>query len=417
MKKKILVRACFYSTSGYGVHSRFVLRALKHYEHLFDIYVIPINWGKTGWNLRDTEETRWFDMLTQKTIHYIQNGGQFDVSLQVTIPNEYECMAPINIGVTAGVESSKISPQWMQKCNEVVDRVITTSRHASYGFLNTRYYSQDPTTGKKVAHKVEKPIVHVTYPVDMSLCVRNDDRSNFEFSTDFNFLTIAQWSPRKHLENTVRWWIDEFREDENVGLIVKTSIANGSRIDREYTNERFDSLLKECGERKCKVYLIHGDLVESELCQLYQHESVKCLVALGNEGFNLPAFEATTNDLPILAVDWSGHLDFLYKQIEGEVPKSLFTPVQYDIINVQPEAVWDGVIQKDSHWAFPKQADYKVKLRDVFDNWQEKKEMAVELGSWVREEFEATKQYRRFVEALDLGFNLDVGEPAVLEFD
>lgn len=416
MKLKVLCRAPFLSQSGYGINARFVTRALREYEHLFDIYLIPINWGKTSWILNDTEETRWMDALTQKTVQYVNNGGQFDLSLQVTIPGEFERIAGRNIGITAGVESSKISPEWMQRCNEMVDKIVTTSNHASYGFLNTRYYMQHPD-GTKSPVKVEKPVEHVTYPVDSDMMdTTKDDFSKFDFPNDFNFLVMAQWSPRKHLENTIKWWVEEFY-DKEVGLVVKTSIANGSLIDREHTAERLENLLCDYKGRKCKVHLLHGDLERHELATLFRHPKIKCLISLGNEGFNLPAFEASyCAKLPVLAVNWSGHLDFLYKQTDSE-PKCLFTPVDFDIAQVQPEAVWNTVIQADSYWAYPKQHDYKIKLRDVHNNWDSKKEMAEELGEWLCEEFEEKRQYRRLIEAFDLGLDLDKSEPLVLEFD
>ena len=37
------------------------------------------------------------------------NGGQFDISVQVTIPNEWKNIAPLNIGYTAGIETTKVA--------------------------------------------------------------------------------------------------------------------------------------------------------------------------------------------------------------------------------------------------------------------------------------------------------------------
>ena len=45
MKKKIIVRAPVLSRSGYGEHARFVLRALKTKEDIYDIYILNTNWG------------------------------------------------------------------------------------------------------------------------------------------------------------------------------------------------------------------------------------------------------------------------------------------------------------------------------------------------------------------------------------
>ena len=113
--KKVFVRGPALSQSGYGEHTRFVLRSLRSQSDLFDIYLVATNWGQTGWLWEDTEERQWIDFLLQKTIKYSQAGGQFDISLQVTIPNEWEKIAPINIGVTAGIETTKIAPVWVEK--------------------------------------------------------------------------------------------------------------------------------------------------------------------------------------------------------------------------------------------------------------------------------------------------------------
>ena len=98
MKKKILVKGPAMSRSGYGEQTRFALRALKQKQDIFDIFLININWGHTGYLAEDNEERRWIDNLLKKTIFHHQNGGGYDISLQVTIPNEFEKIAPINIG-------------------------------------------------------------------------------------------------------------------------------------------------------------------------------------------------------------------------------------------------------------------------------------------------------------------------------
>ena len=49
MRIKALLKAPVLSRSGYGEHARFVLRALKQREDIFDIYLINLNWGKTSW--------------------------------------------------------------------------------------------------------------------------------------------------------------------------------------------------------------------------------------------------------------------------------------------------------------------------------------------------------------------------------
>ena len=45
----------------------------------------------------------------------MQQQGPFEASLQVTIPNEWDRIAPINIGYTAGIETNKVSPAWISR--------------------------------------------------------------------------------------------------------------------------------------------------------------------------------------------------------------------------------------------------------------------------------------------------------------
>ena len=81
MRRKIILKAPVLTRSGYGEQSRFALRSLRSREDLFDIYIQPLRWGQTSWINENTEERRWIDQTIEKTIGYIQQGGQFDISL------------------------------------------------------------------------------------------------------------------------------------------------------------------------------------------------------------------------------------------------------------------------------------------------------------------------------------------------
>ena len=147
MKQKIVVKGPVLSQSGYGEQARFALRALRSREDLFDIYIIPTSWGQTGWVSDASEERAWMDQRIAQTHILTQQGGQFDVSLQVTIPNEWEKMAATNIGYTAGIETTKVAPVWLQKANEM-DKIIVVSNHSKEVFENTNYQGQHTQTGQ-----------------------------------------------------------------------------------------------------------------------------------------------------------------------------------------------------------------------------------------------------------------------------
>ena len=160
---KVLVRGPALTRTGYGEHCRFVLRALRDIKTI-DLYLIPVNWGHSSWLWEENEERQWMDSIIKKTAFYNQQGGQYDMSIQVTIPNEWERMAPINIGVTAGIETTKAAPQWLGKVNEM-DKVITISEHSKQVFLDTVYEGVDQRTGQKGFLKCVKEVEVVHYPV------------------------------------------------------------------------------------------------------------------------------------------------------------------------------------------------------------------------------------------------------------
>ena len=403
--KKVLVRAPALSQSGYGEHARFVLRALRSREDLFDIYLVTTNWGQTGWLWEENEERRWIDSLLQKTIQYAQQGGQFDISLQVTIPNEWEKLCPINIGVTAGIETTKIAPVWIEKCFHM-DRIIVVSEHAKFGFENTELTRSDPNGGPQLTAKVNCPIDVVGYPVKE---IRAESLA-LDLKDDFNFLTVGTWIPRKNLENTIKWFVEEFY-DQEVGLVVKTSKAKNSLRDREICQMQLRDLLNEYQGRQCNVYLLHGDLSEEEMTGLYRHEKIKALINVSHgEGFGLPLFEAAYNGLPIISPAWGGQCDFLYmstKDKKGKMKNApMFTAVVYDLKKVQKAALWENVIQADSQWCFVKEWALKKSLRSMMKAYGGAKSKASKLQKYVQNEFTAKAQYEKLVDSVSaVGIN------------
>jgi glycosyltransferase involved in cell wall biosynthesis len=391
VKKKILVRGPVLSQSGYGEQARFALRALRSREDLFDIYVQPIRWGQTGWIWEDSEERRWMDDRITKTAHYTRENGQMDVSLQITIPNEWEDLAAINIGYTAGIESDKVSPTWLYKANQM-NKIIVVSDHSRDVYAGTTARGPDPTTGKEMVYALETPITSVGYAVRETEALPIE---GFDPKTNFNFLCVSQWGPRKNFHNTIKWWVEEFH-DQKVGLILKTSIANNSLIDKAKTEELLKSIVEKYENRKCKIYMLHGDLSDGQMKWLYQHEKVKCLVNIAHgEGFGLPMFEAAQNALPVMTVGYSGQMDYL-----NQDGKSYYTKVDHTMKAIGQEAVWNGVLQADSRWAYAEQGSYKMQLRKMRKGWKTKRRKAEQLQVIVNKKYTEENMYKQFCDSI-----------------
>ena len=384
--KKILVRGPALSRSGYGEQCRFALRALRAHEDQFDVHLINTGWGATGWLYEDTEEREWIDQTILKTIRVLQNPeGVFDMSLQVALPNEWQLLARTNIGYTAGVETDTVPAQWA-KATEMMNKIIVPSNHTKSGFVSSGC--------DEAAFEV------VNYPV------RTTTASDFpiELECDFNFLTVAQWGPRKNMEATITSFLEEFTNEE-VGLIIKTSIKNSSVVDREFCNDRLKYILDHFpSDRKCKVYLLHGNLTEEEMAGLYQNPSIKAYVSTSHgEGFGLPVFEACCNELPVITPNWGGVRDFCnvpvkHKKSNKTKNKPMIYEVKHRIENVQADAVWEGIIEPTSSWCFVELDSLRQRMREVYNKPNTAR--AKKLKKHLVENFSVESKHQQFVDAI-----------------
>tara|TARA_R110000744_G_scaffold109656_1_gene207165 strand:- start:227 stop:967 length:741 start_codon:yes stop_codon:yes gene_type:complete len=246
------------------------MRSLRTREDLFEIYVVAVNWGQTGWMSENTEERSWIDQRIRETALYLQKGGNFDLGIQVTIPNEWEQIAPINVGVTAGIETNRAAPVWLERSN-MMNKVITISEHSKNVLEKTSYEGTNRQTGQQMMLKCETPIKIVHYPVKT---FDNLPDLNIDLEYDFNYLSVAQSGPRKNMESVIRGFVEE-NIDQEVGLVLKTFLSNGSRPDRERTENMLQQILVNYPDRKCKVYLIHGDMSDAEMHAFYVHPKIK----------------------------------------------------------------------------------------------------------------------------------------------
>jgi len=390
MSKKIIIRGPILSRSGYGEMARLAFRSLRSREDLFDVYLVATNWGQTGWIVEDDDERRDIDATLMKTINYMQSGGEFDASIQVQLPNEWQPICPINIGYTAGVETTTVPAPWASVTQEI-QKVITLSNHSRNAFYNSGVDLQ------------EDDVSWIGFPareyeqVDVPL----------ELDYDFNFITNNQWAPRKNIESLIKAFVEEFANEE-VGLILRTSLKSNSKLDRKHSLARLKSVLAGAPDRICKIYLLHGDMTNDEVLSLYSNPKVKAYATMTHgEGWGLPAFEAACSGIPLIAPEWGGIAEFSSipyksrsKKKNKKTTKTMIAAIDYEVNNVLPQHVWEGIINADSKWCYPDGNSARRQMRQVFKNYNKYSSMSSRLKNHLLEKYSIQNVQEQFVNCI-----------------
>lgn len=374
-KKTVILKAPTLTQSGYGTHSRQCAKWLLSRSDL-DIRFVLTPWGNTSWVLDRNKFDGLAGSVMDRSVSPDQLNSKPDVSLQLVLPNEWDTnLAKINVGVTAGVETDKCNPSWIESCNKM-HSVIVPSEHTKFSFQNTG--------------NVNVPI-HVIPESYVEACVSAKRVELPSFNTSFNFLVFGQLTgnnpnnDRKNTFNTIKWLSEVFKDDKDVGIVLKTNVGKNTKIDRGLVNNMMTALLQEVRKSSFpKLHLVHGDMSDEEVVSLYRHPQIKALVSLTRgEGYGLPILEAAACDVPIIATGWSGHMDFL--------KHGKFVNISYQLQQVHPSRLDKNIFMKNARWAEPSEEDFKKRVAKFRNSCEVPKQWAVELGSKIREQYSFDK--------------------------
>jgi glycosyltransferase involved in cell wall biosynthesis len=372
MEKRItvVVQSPIGTRSGYGERSRDFVRALIALDK-YDVKLIPTRWGSTPMNvLTDNDSDITSRIITQLT-------SQPDVFIQITIPNEFQAIGKYNIGVTAGIETTQCSPQFLEGCNRM-NLVLASSKHTKHVFETSKYDIMNEQTKQKMGElKLTTPVEVLFEGINLDIFKKLDSVSNSTLNKtlssikeDFGFLFVGHWLPgdfgedRKNVSGLIRSFLEAFKnKSKTPALILKTSMGAPSVMDKMEIEKRI-KILKQSVDAKSlpPIYLIYGDLTDQEMNELYNHPKVKAHISLTKgEGYGRPLAEAAITGKPILVSDFSGHKDFL--------PKDMVFYIQGQMTNIHPSAANDWLM-KEAQW-FSSNYGYAIGLmKDVEKNYK-----------------------------------------------
>lgn len=393
--KNILVVGPLLSISGYGYHSRQIFDYFFNQKNTkVSCAILP--WGNTSWFVNDTAEDGLIGNIMNAAVDIKSiTSNEYDLAIHIQLPNEWNtAFAKKNIGVSAYVETDMCSKKWIDKTLSM-DLVVVPSKFTKDIVINS---SSDDHQRKLLDKKINVVAEYYHYNFDKeekNKCL-NLNRLLGDIKTKFNYLTVGQLTSesedcdRKNLVETLRYFCNHFKDNEDVGLILKTSIGRSTTRDKDKTKDIFSSIIKQIkgNSEYPKVYIMHGDLSIDELYTLYSHDKVNFYLTLTKgEGYGLPLLESARCGLPIIATNWSGHLDFLEKD---------FLEVDYDLISIPDEKIDNNIFVKNSKWAKVKKSSVINQLEHSYKNHAKIKEKSRDLSKNIIEKFckkEICKKY------------------------
>jgi hypothetical protein len=414
MNKPLLVyQAPVFTRSGYGDHARDILRSLFKMDK-YDVKVVPTRWGNTPQNQVD-QTTEFGRQVLANVITELNRKP--DIFMQMSVANEFEAKGNFNIGITAGVETTILPKEFIDGSNKM-DMVIVPSQFTKNLMLGTAYQEKNNQTGQIVNEfRITKPVEVLFEGVNTEI-YSNPIESLSELDkleTDFNFLFVGHWlkgnlgQDRKDVGMVIKTFATVFKylpKNKRPGLILKTSHAGFSVMDREVTREKIDNILKPFGEDAPNVYLLHGDLSDNEMASLYHHPKVKAMVSFTKgEGYGRPLAEFTMTGKPIIVSGWSGQMDFL--------PKENTVFLEGSLTNIDESAV-DNFILANAQWFSVNYSDAANKLYKVYNEYESYYKQSAGLKTNTLNNFTLEKMHEVFKEMME---RYEKGVPQVKPFN
>jgi glycosyltransferase involved in cell wall biosynthesis len=391
VKKPLLLFQGPVSTrSGYGDHARDLVRSLIQLDK-YDVRIISTRWGATPMTALTAEDGE----ILQRIVVGVDRKP--DVYIQVTVPNEFQPMGTYNIGITAGIETTACSVDFIQGCNRM-DLIIVPSEFSKDVLVKTIYSETDRNTQKVIKqHKLEKPIEVLFEGYNEKFFGKKAEIKMPELDKikeDFAYLFVGHWlkgdlgHDRKDVGMMIKSFCHAFRGQKNPpALILKTSSAGFSVMDRETTMGKLEEVTEEFGKNIPPIYLLHGELSDEEMNALYQHPKVKAMVSFTHgEGFGRPLLEFSLTGKPVVASNWSGHLDFL---------KSGAVLLDGELKDIHPSAQ-DQFILEGTKWFYVNYTGAIKTFTDIYKGYDKYKTASSQLGKQNQQNFGLEKMTKLF---------------------
>jgi hypothetical protein len=407
MSKPFVVVSCPIDTfSGYGARSRDVVKALINSEK-YDVKILSQRWGNTpyGFLKEDNEdEKKMLDAIIPTPLQ-----RQPDVWIQISVPDEFQKVGKFNIGITAGIETDLCDVRFIQGANNM-DLILGSSNHSLLALKNSKYEQKDKAGQVIGVIELNTPTDILFEGIDLEkyfyIEPKDLPKTDLVESLDtidekFCFLYVGHWlrgaigEDRKNTGLMLKTFLETFKGQKNPpALIMKTMTGPASIMDREEVLRKINEIRNGVGGKLPNVYLIHGEIEDKDINYLYNHPKVKAMVNLTKgEGFGRPLLEFTQSKKPIIASNWSGHLDFLNPEFASLVPG--------EVKPVHESVVQERLILKESKWFQFEIGFAQLLMKDYVNSYKGYAEKGKRLGYYCKTNFSFEKMAEKLEAIMD----------------
>lgn len=244
-------------------------------------------------------------------------------------------------------ETDRIPDDWVPACNQM-DEIWVPSD------FNIDSFVRSGVLADKLV-KIPEGIGVERYQLDTPPVPIDSKRG-------FNFLSVFDWTWREGWDVLLRAFIEEFRPEEDVALILKVRSTLGRTV-KQLQMETL-SFLRQVGlanELPPNVVFYQAKLPIERLPGLYRAADAFVLPTRG-EGWGRPFMKAMLMELPVIGTRWSGHLEFMNDDNAYLI--------DFKVVDIPQRAWREAPTLRGHHWAEPSPSHLRQLMRQVFEDHQ-----------------------------------------------
>ncbi|UJF32100.1 glycosyltransferase family 4 protein [Paenibacillus hexagrammi] len=347
----ILLEGIFYNGHGFAEGNRILLRILD--QAGFRVRIVPWDTNERKLVL-DADEAAYISSFEHTRLK------SNDVYLYNFVGSSIRHRPEFRFTIARTTfETDRIPASWVPQLNQF-DEVWVQSR-----------FNIDTFTSSGV----QVPLRHIPNFFDTGAFDVYTEPLRLPVAETFKFLSIFDLQLRKGYDVLLDAFLQEFSDKDDAALIIK--VRSDQQLIKLLAYIDDHPTLRE---RRPPVYIIDQMLHMRELLGLYKACDAFVLPTRG-EGWGRPYFEAMLMCMPVIATNWSGHLDYMNEENAYLIDVDRLVRIKDS----------DFPMFNGHYWANPSIKDLRAKMRHVYENREE----AQSVGKRAREDILRSYDMRR----------------------